>query len=274
MRTGGVNPGGVTPPPPGCFTDFNYLFETDGEGESLTITFVPLIDPCDDVTSVTWDFGDGSNVYVGACNETVIHTFPTTSSYNVVMTVETTNDCDAYWSKTVNTECTLQGSVTVLNETDIRILPDLAAPNGTQTQYISINTCNIPDVLDGEYLVGWINVNVDCCATMPIYIEPRLSGQYAPFGTTCIRTDDEEFTYTAKHCIQDTGTDRVFTITSPIFDVNYNGPYTNVPILLQWVSGPKNSACTIDLLFRIQACGETDNFTFGYFVISSSNNPC
>lgn len=222
-----------------------------------------------------WNFGDGSEEVIAGCGDTIIYNFPYGGSFNVTMTVVTDNGCDGYFNKVVNTNCALNGTVMVGSIIQLRASTNTSPP--PELNYIqgkSIPICQIPDEADLQVLMGWFNLDVDCCATYPIYIQPRVAGNYLAYGTTSVRTGATEFTYTAKHCITNPGIDRVFKIHSPSFDVNYNGPYSNIPIWFEWVSGPKNNACNIDIILSTFACGAIDNLVFGYFVLGATNNPC
>lgn len=274
LHAGGVNGGGnpTSPPPPGCYEAFNYFFEVIEDGD--TLTFVPNIDPSANVTQVVWDFGDGSPVVSDGVPTTIIHTFPSDGNFLVNMAVYTDNNCNGLYTRNVVSNCVMYGTITTLNRMETRNSTDTAVPVGiTYGQAETLRACDIPDALSGLVRMGWMNLEIGCCATFPIYLEPRVSGNYISAGTTCVRTGAETFLYTAKHCITP-GADRVFTIESPVFNVNYNGPYTDIPIWFTWVSGSRELGCNADLIFSLEGCGRFDHSLFGYFLFASTTGPC
>lgn len=277
---GGVAGGGddIFPPSRPCYDEAGYFFEVIGTGNMLE--FIPLLDPIGNITEVQWDFGDGSAIVTSGPMTTVIHTFPYDGNFTVNLAIHTDNGCNTHISRNVVSNCTPGGEIRVGAVTETRNSTNTEPPASALPEALvtTISMCDIPDVLSGEVRMGWLTLLVDCCATLPIYIEPRTAGNQ-PFNT-CVRTGAEEFTYTISasgETCTGGGGPRVFKIESPAFNVLYAGPYTmlNIPIMFTWVSGPKGGfGCNNDIVFRMFGCSVVDNALLGYFRLTSAGAPC
>ena len=269
LHAGGVDGGGTptSPPPPGCYEEFNYTFEVIGEGN--TLTFVPGIDPSANVTQVVWDFGDGSPFVSDSVPTTIMHTFPYDGNFLVNMAVYTDNNCNGLHTQNVASNCTPSASpVLPGNMGEIRASTFTDPPVGlAETTVITLKMCDIPTTVSGQYMTTWLSLEPLCCATTPMWIEPRREG-----GTThtCVRTGAEEFTFTTNAlpgpggCTD--GISRVFILTSPAFNVNYAGPYGTLVtyMQIQVVSGPPLiGGCNMAILFDFHVCGTTVTSALG-----------